>query len=381
MTGRVVITGVGLHGAFGDVGPTRTALSEGRSAVRPWRVDEADGYPTIAAAPAQPVELSGWLPDRKLRKYMSPATELAVLAAGRALADARLLEDPRREDMGLFVATGLIAFGLSDVTRGLAQTATTDGHMDYDRMGREVLRMCHPLLPFKMLLNMPLGLVSIVYRLHGHNLTFYPGAGAGGACLEAAVRAIGAGRVRRTLVGGAVRSLGLMPVTTGLRLGRVARTPDRAVPFSAGHDGVAPADAGAFLVLESDEAAAERGARVLATLGPVAVAQAHDREQRAGLLPMVWTAACGAQRPSAVLTTGSANAAEDEAESQVAGSVWPDVSLRSHDGQLGHPGAAALPCAVALASGMLEGGPVLVSSSSPDGDLAAVLVSPPTEIP
>jgi 3-oxoacyl-(acyl-carrier-protein) synthase len=272
----VLVTGVGVHGALGDSEQTLTALAVGRSALTMHTLDRASDVPPLPAAPA-PVDdrtLQPLLPDRKLIKYMSPTARLAVLAAGRALADAGLLGDAnaeQRASLGLFVSTGLIAFDIAAVGGGIEASRSTVGQLDLLRMGREGLRLCHPLLPFKMLLNMPLGLISIVYGLRGPNVILYPDAAQAGVALEAALRALSAGRIERALVGSSAQPVSLMPVCTLRRLGRLAVDVEAAQPFSPAHAGTAPADAGAFLVLETERAARARGAPTLATLEAVAV--------------------------------------------------------------------------------------------------------------
>ena len=72
------------------------------------------------------------------------------------------------------MCTGLIAFDFSTVSEPLAGALAADGTVDLEYVGNEGLRRLHPLLPFKMLLNMPLGLVSIVYKIRGENVILYP---------------------------------------------------------------------------------------------------------------------------------------------------------------------------------------------------------------
>jgi len=54
------------------------------------------------------------------------------------------------------------------------------------RRVNEGLRRCHPLMPFKMLLNMPLGLVSIAFGLRGPNAILYPGPEQSAAAIDSA---------------------------------------------------------------------------------------------------------------------------------------------------------------------------------------------------
>jgi 3-oxoacyl-[acyl-carrier-protein] synthase II len=188
----VVVTGLGLHGGFGDLDSTWQALSEGRSALVPsHRIADAPDLPLGCAVPAAKIDLSGYVADRKTTKYMSDTTAMAVLAAGRALEDAGLLDDQIAcVGLALYMATSHIAFDLSQAVAALGETSET--HLR--ELGQEGLRRCNPLLPFKLLLNMPLGLVSIVFGIRGPNFILYPGAEQGALALDAAVRGIRAGR-------------------------------------------------------------------------------------------------------------------------------------------------------------------------------------------
>jgi 3-oxoacyl-[acyl-carrier-protein] synthase II len=374
----VVVTGVGLLGGCGGLDETGAALAAGSSALRPVELADACGLPALAGAPAAAAELAH-LRDRKLAKYMSPAARMATVAAGRALADAGLLGDAERcAGLALHVATGLIAFDLSAVQSAMLASRSERGELDLARMGESGFRLCNPLLPFKMLLNTPLGLISIVYGIRGENFILYPDATQGGACVEAALRALRCGRAARALVGGVSHALSLLPLCTQLRLGRAASSAAAAQPFSEQHAGCAQADVAAFVVLEREDAARERGARVQAWLEAASCARAHgDRGARAAWRARrsAWEALrCPA--PGLVISTGNLDRADDADELATAGGSV----VRSFDGALGFAGPAALPQALALGVRTLaRGSRLLVSALDADGGCAAALLgSAPT---
>jgi hypothetical protein len=272
---EVLVTGLGLHSAFGDLQESFQAISEDRTALTVQQLRGVDGLPEFLGAQAKPYSLAGLLKDRKLTKYMSETSSLAVLAAGRALENARLLDDRRRlKDTALMVATGQIAFDLSQVTNAMECCQKDDGQnvdqLDYEIMGTKGLRMCHPLMPFKMLLNMPLGLVSIAYGIQGENAIFYPGADQGAMALEFAFRGISAGRFERALVGASVKGLGLVPVLHLWRKKLLAFGPEEL------SQAYAPADLAAFMVLESSTSAKSRGIDGLAKIDHVGL---HTQEK------------------------------------------------------------------------------------------------------
>ncbi|HET8538471.1 MAG TPA: beta-ketoacyl synthase N-terminal-like domain-containing protein [Anaeromyxobacter sp.] len=349
---EVLVTGVGLHGAHGGGPATLAALRAGRSAVAPFRTPEADGFPEVAAAPAAPWALDDLVPDRKLQKYMSRAASLAVLAAGRALRDAGLLADAERKaDVALFVATGLIGFELDQVTQAMSVSGEGLGG---DRMARG-LALCHPLMPFRMLLNMPLGLVSIAYGLRGENAILYPGPLQGGVALRMAFDAVASGRAPRALAGGSVHGLALMPLATAWRAGRLARSPEAAA-HRDGAGGLAAADASAFVLLESRAAASARGARARAVLSDVR-AEPQDGAPAPRRGPP----------PGLVLASGSVDARTDEADRGLAVEAGaPEAALLRVDPLAGHAGAAAPATAAALAA---------LALAAPDGPARALAVA------
>jgi 3-oxoacyl-[acyl-carrier-protein] synthase II len=365
---EVLVTGVGHHGAHGDGPATLSAVRAGRSAVARYRTPEADGFPEVAAAPAQDVALGDLVADRKLQKYMSRASTLAVLAAGRALRDAGLLDDgPRREGLALYAATGHIGFELDQVTNAMSVAGEGLGG---DRMARG-LSLCHPLMPFRMLLNMPLGLVSIAYGLRGENAILYPGPLQGGTALRMAFEAVASGRCARALAGGSLHGLGLLPLATALRAGRLARSPE-ATAHRDGARGLAATDAAAFVVLESATAAWERHAVARAHLAGVRVDPVEDaagpiRGARAGA-------------PGLVLASGSVDAEHDAADDRLAGGV-PLLRL---DPLTGHAGPAAPAQGVGLAALALSERPgparALVVARDPDGGLTVATLAAAPEV-
>ena len=366
---EVVITGAGVCGPFGDERATWEALAGGRSAIRMVDVPGVAGFPQVPGAPWLAESPVPFLTDRKLAKYMSPASTMAVVAAGRALRAASLLDDTEaKSTLGLFVATGLIAFDLSAVERGVELSRTDDGELDMRALGERGLRACHPLMPFKMLLNMSLGLVSIAYGLRGANFVTYPDASQAGICLERAVRAIRTGQLERALVGGTSQGLSLMPVCTRSADRALARDVAAACPFGLAHAGQAPADAAAFLVVERAGAARARGHTPLAVLGNVSVGWSPEGEAE----PIL-----GGESPDLWVTTGSRSYAQDRAELAALDTAWPGGAPRvvSYDGAWGDTGAASVALCLGAATEMLDEGAWPMPWQASDGDAPARLLT------
>jgi 3-oxoacyl-(acyl-carrier-protein) synthase len=367
---RIAITGVGLHSAHGGTDETWAAILHDRSALRcdhAWTLPAAEDFPAAPAADPSPTEFLG---DRKMVKYMGPCTQMAVLAAGRALRHAGLLGDeaaPAREAMALFLATGPIAFDVEQALSSFGDEAASDLlALRYEGLGR-----CHPLMPFKMLLNMPLGLVSITFGIKGQNFILYPGADQGALAMAHAVRGLRRGRFVRALVGGSACSLGLSPLMHLRRAQRLASSEEEAQPFSPLHAGWAPADQAACLVLETEAEAARRSRPVLAYLDEAAVLGP-------GSVDHLWQTTPSTQAPEALFCTGSANACEVEADRARARLRWTACPpLASGDGVLGVAPAASFVLTTALATLALSNRslPAALCDKAPAGPLARSWVS------
>ncbi|MDH5492094.1 MAG: hypothetical protein OEY14_09075 [Myxococcales bacterium] len=192
-----------------------------------------------------------YLRDRKSRKYMGLQDEMAVVAAGRALHRAGL-EAPLGEDVGLFLAVGLIPFRYADIQR-VVEASLVDDHFSLERFASEGYARARPLIAFRCLPNMPAHHVSANFDLQGPYLVAYPGAGQLYQALDAAMDAIGSGRIEIALVGGVAHHHNFLVRHHFARL--LPPVPAERLR-----------DAAAFLVLEGAEAASRRGAPILARL-------------------------------------------------------------------------------------------------------------------
>lgn len=345
---RAAVTGLGLHSALGDRLGVRDAIAAGKTGVRRLTLSRAPGFLDFAGAQAELSMLDGMLSDRKIRKFMSRATELAVVAAGRALDDAGLLgDDEARRRLAVFVATGLIAFDFSSISKSLAQATDSDGRVDLRFVGERGLRLIHPLMPFKMLLNMPLGIVSIVYGIGGENMIVYPGTIQAGGVLEAALRGVTTGRFDRVLVGGCEQTIAAMPLASMKRRGWLADDLDAAHPLTDGHRGLAAGDLSAFLVIEAEDIALARGARIRGyisaptfSLDRFVVSDEHGKP------------------PQHLLVTGSTSVEEDASLIEAAKRTWPRAppSMSSFDGVIGYARSASLFAHLVLAADDLARG-------------------------
>ncbi len=199
-----------------------------------------------------------YLRNRKSRKFMGVQDDLAVVAAGRALASAGLAGQDLGERTGLYIAVGHIPFRESDIDPVLA-ASVEDGRFSMKRFSSGGFQKAHPLVTFRCLPNMPAYHVSANFDVQGPYLVTYPGAGQLALALDEACAALEAGEVDTALVGGVAHQRNFL---VEHHFGRVVPPVERTLLR----------DAGAFVVLETEERARARGAAIRGRLESLSVA-------------------------------------------------------------------------------------------------------------
>lgn len=180
-------------------------------------------------------DLGPWLKRRKDARLLARASQLALPAAGRALAgfagDA--------EELGIFVAVGREPPDEGDAEASLA-AMERDGDLDRERLGGPGRALYPPLLPLRTLPNMVLAHVAIQHGIRGDNGTFAGGPEAGAQALAAGIRAVAEGRAPFALVGAAYSAVDLASARDRVRLGATDPPGEAAVFALIGEGGRAP---------------------------------------------------------------------------------------------------------------------------------------------
>ena len=262
MTGRIVITGIGMVTPLGqDPGEVLRRVEAGESAAAPPTGFDASPFACPVCAEVKDFQPQRYVVETKMVRLMNRDAQLAVAAAHLALQDARLTvgADYQPQDIALYGATGMAGLPLGEVTALVRNSTGADGHFDPHRFGQQGLKSISPLLSFKVLGNMPVCFVSICENIQGPNCIYTPWESQGAQAIEAGIRAIECGDARCALVGGCdVKTHELAFIALEQR--------GFFNSWKETQTGVVPGEGAVFLVLEEEAAATARGARAYARM-------------------------------------------------------------------------------------------------------------------
>ena len=354
MTRPVVVTGVGLVSSLGEGAGVHAAALAGK--VPP--VVDAERFAPYPVHPAAALPWDTQIPKKADQRQMEPWQKLGVYAAGLALRDAGLADDPdARSRIQLIVAAG---GGERDYAAdGVILTGLRDAADPGAFLNERLLGDLRPTLFLAQLSNLLAGNIAIVHGITGASRTFMGEEMAGADALRIAAARIAAGQADTLLVGGAFnaeRPDSLLIYGLG---GHLLTGPFRPVRERAGPGrGFVLGSAAAFLVLESRDGAARRGARPLAEIATVATARTPDRPGSVrAVLERLW-GDVGAGPDATVLSgvTGVAGRTDEELDAWAA--LAPGGRVVTVGDLLGHPMEAVAPFGTALAAGLVGSGRV-----------------------
>lgn len=270
---RVVITGLGV------VSPLATgardhwsALVSGRSAVA--RIDRLSrlGFPVDVAAEVPPPRFAACVArlPRKQAKLYNRTTTLAMVAATLAAEDAGLagpVPDPARA--GVMLATLFIPYPIQSILKLVPDAEAAANRADLGKALARYFNDVNPLdLSLRIIPNLTAGHLAIHFGLQGACRTVADGWTGGLHAIGQAAAAIRDGALDLAFCGGAecpLEDLVFADLCATDLLSPPAGVPERTCrPFGVGRSGTAAGEGAAILVLEAEEHAARRGARVRA---------------------------------------------------------------------------------------------------------------------
>jgi 3-oxoacyl-[acyl-carrier-protein] synthase II len=370
----VVITGIGLITPLGEeVRGVLRRVQAGESAAAPPTGFDATPFACRVCAEVRDFDAHRQVPGAKLVRLMNRDAQLAVAAARLAVLDARLRvgTDYPPEEIGLYGATGLAGVPWGEVAPLVRASTGADGQLDLERFGRVGLKAVSPLLSFKVLGNMPVCFVSIAENLQGPNAVYTPWEGHGAQAIEAGAWAIRSGELPCALVGGCdVKTHELAFLS--LEQHGVFDS------WKTEGAGAVPGEGAVWLVLEDEDRAAARGARVCARLAGASLCSGSGEVSRREWLRDVLRG-LGPGEPAAVVAAAEdASMRRDEAAALEL--LAPRGALRVHPKPLAgnlFAGAAALQVALAAAWAQALGQTVLADCFGQGREQGAFRLDPP----
>lgn len=292
----VVVTGLGCVTGLGTSSRALwDGLCAGRSALRPIARFDATGFPTRLGAEISAegghFSAKDFVPKhyRKAVKVMARDIELAVAAAKDAVEDAGLVtrgtlaEDSaepttyKSERMGCHIGAGLIAADGEELTAAFANARAADDptRLDLAAWGRAGMDHLTPLWLLKYLPNMLACHVTIIHGCEGPSNTITCAEASGLLSIAESTRVIERGDADLCFSGGAeskLNTMGLLRMDFARRLAKTGDATDGA-PFVRPFDEAAPGgllgEAGGILIIEAEETARARGARVHARVAGI----------------------------------------------------------------------------------------------------------------
>ncbi|MBF9197445.1 beta-ketoacyl-ACP synthase [Microvirga terrestris] len=346
----VVITGVGLVSSAGEgLEAHLKALACGTPNT------DAASFEPFPVHPAVPLEWDRQIPKKSDQRQMEPWQKLGCYAAGLALDAAGAKEDAALKGrMQLIVSAG---GGERDyavdgqILTGLRQADNPGVFLNERLMGD-----LRPTLFLAQLSNLLAGNISIVHGVTGASRTFMGEESSGVDAIRIARERIASGQDDIFLVGGsynAERPDVLLIYEMG---GFLWKKPYASVwerPAQGG--GMILGSGGCFLVLESREHAAARGAKPLAAIAGVASDRSRRKPDSVETALHDLSRQLGA-KPDTVISGATGIKAITDEERATLKDIAPGAAVHATGDLVGHTMEAQAPIGVALAAGLIAGG-------------------------
>jgi 3-oxoacyl-[acyl-carrier-protein] synthase II len=265
-----VVSGLGV-----GIEPFWAALREGKSSVARVSAFEVDGFPVQIASEVRDADLPlSLIQPRKALKLMGRSTVFAALAAEMARAQAGLEKDqldPKR--FGVVIGAG--GMGAVDLEFLQAEVQTLRlcekaGGFTWARFCEMYQRTVNPLAPLRALPNAAAATCAILQGARGPNATIATACSSGTHAVGHALREIQYGSADVMIAGGTdamVNPTGLLGFHLLGTLSQRNESPEEASrPFDRERDGFVIGEGAGILILEREEFARARGARILGSV-------------------------------------------------------------------------------------------------------------------
>lgn len=254
MKKRVVVTGLGAVTPIGNnVQEFWQGVKDEKIGFGPITYFDASEYKSKIAAQVKDFDPAEHM-DKKAARRMEQFCQFAVVAAGEALADAKInMEEEDAFRVGCNVGSGI----------GSLQTM----EREYDRLKEKGPNKVSPMMVPLMISNMAAGNVSIAYGLKGKSLNVVTACATGTHSIGEAFRTIQYGDADIMVAGGTESSITPIGVSGFAALTALSSSddPERcSIPFDKDRSGFVMGEGAGIVVLEELEHAKKRGAKIYA---------------------------------------------------------------------------------------------------------------------
>ncbi len=254
---RVFVTGMGVVTPIGNDVPTywNNLVAGVSGASRLTRFDPGD-MPHAIACEVKNFDPGQWM-DHKVARRTARVSQFAVAVSRMALADAGLEITPEnRDEIGVMMATG--GGGINEL------------EADSIEMERKGWRTVGPFSVPKIMANATSCVVSIETGARGPIMTSTAACASGHYSMLEAFHYLQRGEADAFVAGGSEAALSMLTMSAFGRMGPLSSRyddPEHACrPFSVDRDGFVAAEGAAAVVLETEEHARARGARIYAEI-------------------------------------------------------------------------------------------------------------------
>lgn len=372
---KVVVTGLGIISSLGNnIDDYWASLVAGKSGIGKVTRFDASSYPTQVGSEVLDFNAADFMDPKEARRN-DRYTQFAVAATRLALADASLdtgSVDPSR--LGVLIGSGI----------GGMETIEDQSFRLFERGPRKVSPFMIPAL----IANMASGVVAIEINARGPNFGVVSACATGSHSIGESMHMIRSGRADVMVAGGseaAITRLGYAGFCSMKAMStNFNDTPERSSrPFDLNRDGFVMGEGAGILILESEESARARGARIYCEVaGYGATCDAHhitmpDPEGKGLAEALEWSlqdAGLTADDIDYINAHGTSTKYNDKFETlsvkKVFGEAVGKLSISSTKSMTGHllgaaGGVEAAACCKAIETGVI---PPTINYDEPDPD-------------
>lgn len=376
---RVFITGMGAISPVGnDVETFWNSLIAGKSGAAKIAQFDPGGMPWNIACEVKNFDPGDYM-DRKLTRRTARSTQFAIAAAKQALEDADFtIDESNRNDVGVMMATG--GGGITEI------------EFAAHAMAEKSWRSVGPFVVPAAMANAVSCLVSIETGARGPVMTSAAACAGGHYSIIEGYHFLQRGEADVIIAGGAESAVSVLTMSAFGRMGPLSSRmddPEHACrPFSVDRDGFVSGEGACVLILETEEHALRRGAKIYAeVLGGRLTADAYhitapdpagDGAARA-LTGAVKNAKLRPQDIRMVFAHGTGTVLNDAGEAKALKKAFGehvyDMKITSIKSMIGHGlGAAGAQSAVAAVMALREGVMPPTVNYTPDPEIDVPIV-------